>query len=222
MIVAHLIALFFIASPISARRPVYPALGEDWYVRRRGSLVDVRTVSHTPRHAIREWLAGLRGTWYPPGTEPSRMLPDTVRFLRCRDLPPRQMWYVTCEADAGSRGAERWSWTVEALRDDQGRWSANGINGSSGGPCILGRPWANLGGNWGSRGFRAGGTVEDAGAGVMRVRLTDRGGRMFEDTVENGVVLFSSEEPVAMPMHLELIDAEGRVIDADEWGFVDE
>jgi hypothetical protein len=42
----------------------------------------------------------------------------------------------------------------------------------------------------GQRGLRAGGTVEDAGAEITRVRLTDVEGRTFEDTVENGVVLF--------------------------------
>jgi hypothetical protein len=50
---------------------------------------------------------------------------------------------------------------------------ANSVAGGSGGPLLRGRPWANLGGNWGRDGFRAGGTVEDAGAGVARVRLTD-------------------------------------------------
>jgi len=40
--------------------------------------------------------------------------------------------------------------------------------------------------------------------------------------VENGVVLFSSDVPVAMRMRLELIDSDGRVVDTDEWGFVDE
>ena len=70
--------------------------------------------------------------------------------------------------------------------------------------------------------FRAGGTVEDAGTGIARVRLTDVEGRSFEDVVENGVVLFSSDHPVAMPMRLEIIDREGSVVETDEWGFVDE
>jgi hypothetical protein len=175
-------------------------------------------VSHTPRHAIREWLAHLRGTWYPTGTEPSRMRPKTARFVKWRDLPPGQMCYVTCDGDGGSRGAEQWQWTVETWRVEQGRWVASGVSGGSGGVCVRGRPWANLGGNWGRRGFRAGGTVEDAGAGVERVRLTDREGLTFEDTVENGVVLFSSDEPVAMPMRLELIGANGVIVGTDEWG----
>jgi hypothetical protein len=85
-----------------------------------------------------------------------------------------------------------------------------------------GFPWANLGGNWGRDGFRAGGTVEDAGKGVSRVRLTDSQGRTFEDTVDDGVVLFLSDEPVAMPMRVDLLDAKGRGVATDEWGFVDE
>jgi hypothetical protein len=79
-----------------------------------------------------------------------------------------------------------------------------------------------LGGNWGQRGLGAGGTVEDAGAGIARVRLTDVEGRTFEDTVQDGVVMFSSDEPVTMPMRLELIDAEGRIVHTEEWGFADE
>jgi hypothetical protein len=179
-------------------------------------------VSHTPKHAIREWLADFRGTWHPPGTEPSLMRPDTVHFVRSKVLPPRQMWYVTCKADGGSGGIERWHWTVEAFRDDEGRWRASGVSGGSGEPCRFDRPYANLGGSWGRSGFRAGGTVEDAGAGIQRVRLIDLEGRVFEDTVENEVALFSSNEPAAMPMRLELIDSAGRVVDTDEWGFVDE
>lgn len=54
------------------------------------------------------------------------------------------------------------------------------------------------------------------------MRLTDVGGRTFEDTVENGVVLFSLDEPVTMPMLLELIDAESRIVHTEEWGFADE
>jgi hypothetical protein len=44
----------------------------------------------------------------------------------------------------------------------------------------------------------------------------------FEDTVENGVVLFSSDELVTMPMRLDLIDAEGRIVHTEEWRFADE
>jgi hypothetical protein len=149
------------------------------------------------------------------------MRPDTARFVKQKDAPTGRIWYVTCDADGDSRGTEHWHWIVVVFPEGPDRWTASGVAGGSGGPILRRRPWANLGGNWGRRGFRAGGTVEDAGAGIALVRLTDVEGRAFEDTVENEIVLFSSDEPVAMPMRLELIDAEGHVVDTDEWGFVD-
>ena len=174
-------------------------------------------MTHTAEHAIQGWLRAFEATWYPPGTEPSRMRPETVRYVKRSG----GMWFITCDADG--RRPERWRWTIETSRDEQGRWSAHGISGSvgSGQPLNRGRPWANLGGHWGPKGFRAGGTVEDA-AGIARVRLTDRQGQTFEDAVEHGVVLFSSDEPVAMPMRLELIDASSKIVHSEEWGFVDE
>jgi hypothetical protein len=83
-------------------------------------------------------------------------------------------------------------------------------------------PWADLGGNWGSRGLLAGGTVEDGSQDIARVRLTDSRGSSIEDTVDDGVVLFLSDEPLAMPLRVDLIDRDGRVVATDDWGFVDE
>ena len=83
----------------------------------------------------------------------------------------------------------------------------------------MGQPRRELGT---SDGFRAGGTVEDAGKGVSHVRLTDSEGHRFVDTVDDGVVLFMSDEPVAMPMRLDLLDAGANVIATNERGFVDE
>lgn len=62
-------------------------------------------MSHTPKYAIREWLAEFRATWHPPGTEPSRMLPNTVRFLRWRELPSGQMctWRATASESPQDR-----------------------------------------------------------------------------------------------------------------------
>ena len=54
-----------------------------------------------------------------------------------------------------------------------------------------------------------------------RVRLTDAKGGPFEDSVDDGVALFMSEEPVSMPMHVDLIDIHGDVVASDRWGFVD-
>ena len=148
------------------------------------------------------------------------MRPDTVRFVKKRDALPHQLWYITCGADGGWRGEEYWHWTVLVTREEPGGWSACGVAGGGvGDGPVRGHAWANLGGDWGRGGFRAGGTVEDAGKGVARVRLTDAEGRTFEDTVDDGVVLFISDEPVAMPMRVDLYNAEGRVVGRDDWGF---
>jgi hypothetical protein len=180
-------------------------------------------MSRTPQDAIRQWLVDhrLRGPDGAPA--PSRALPNTIRFVKSRGGPARQLWYVTYDAE-GDRRTESWHWTVVAYREASDRWIARGVAGGGGVGTfpLRGFPWANLGGNWGPDGFRAGGTVEDAGRRVVRVRLTDRQGRTFEDTVDHGVVLFMSDEAVTMPMRLEVIDAEGRVVSSDEWGFVDE
>jgi hypothetical protein len=60
--------------------------------------------------------------------------------------------------------------------------------------------------------------VEDAGYGVRTVRLIDSGGRVFEDTVENGAVLFLSDQPVESPMTIELFDSKDRLVASDGWG----
>lgn len=181
-------------------------------------------MSQTPEDAIREWLAdpGLKG---PDGASlPFRVLANTIRFVKSRGGPDRQLRYVTCDADGGSTETESWHWTVVASREGSDRWNAHGVAGAGGHGTLSPRgfPWTNLGGNWGRDGFRAGGTVDDAGMGVTRVRLTDSQGRTFEDIVDDGIVLFMSEEPVLMPMRVELLDADGDVVAVDEWGFVDE
>jgi hypothetical protein len=179
-------------------------------------------MADTPENAIREWLAhpNLKEVGGKP--LPFRVVEKTIGFVKKRGAPDRQLWWVTCDSDGGPRGREHWAWTVLVSRDESLGWTAHGEAGGSGLLPVRGSAWANLGGGWGRQGFNAGGTVEDAGQGVSLVRLTDARGSTLEDTVEDGVVLFLSDEPVTMPMRLDLLHVNGRVIASDEWGFVDE
>lgn len=172
------------------------------------------SVSRTAEEAIRESLATMRAEVLGDEGGPLtfRMLTDTVRFIKKRETPTSQLWYVTYDGEGGPRGTTHWRWTVLATQEGPDRWSAQGVAGASGSPPVLGEPWANIGGNWGPHGFLAGGTVEDAGKGVVRVLLIDAEGRTFEGTVDDEVVLFMSEDPVAMPMRVELYDADDRVV----------
>jgi hypothetical protein len=179
-------------------------------------------VSHTPEHAIQECLADLELNGPQDARLLFRMRPEALHFVKNREVSGHQLWYVTCEVASGQKGTARWHWTVLVTQEQPGRWSAQCVAGGSGESPLFGYPWANLGGHWGPDGFRAGGTVEDAGRGVARVTLTDVDGRTFEDTVDNGVVLFFSDEPVTMPMRVRLFDPAGRVVTSEEWGFTDE
>jgi hypothetical protein len=111
-----------------------------------------------------------------------------------------------------------WEWTVLTTKEGNDEWSASGVAGASGAAPQCGYPWANLGGNWGVDGLRAGGMIEDAGHGVRTVRLTDSGGQVFEDNVENGVVLFLSDLPVESPMTIELFDSNDFFVGSHGWG----
>jgi hypothetical protein len=86
-------------------------------------------VSHTPEHAIHEWLArpGLNG---PEGRPvPFRVLANTIRLVKKRGPHHRQLWYVTYNADGGSRGTQHWQWTVLVSYEDPDQWSAYGVAG---------------------------------------------------------------------------------------------
>jgi hypothetical protein len=180
-------------------------------------------VSHSPEHAIQEWLAdpGLKET--SGEAIPFRVLAETISPLKRRASASRQLWYVTCEAEDQDGQRQPWHWIVETSLGEFGRWKAHGVAGGSGSDLPRkGFPWANLGGGWGRTGLLAGGTVEDAGNDVRRVRLTDAKGNAMEDAVDDGIVLFISDEPVAMPMRVDLYDAAGHVVATHDWGFVEE
>lgn len=179
---------------------------------------------NTPQQAIREHLASIRlPDLAQAGAHlPVRMQPDTTRFVKMIEASGRQLRYVTCEADSGPAGQRHWRWMVLVTEEETGRWTASSVAGGSGYPPELGYPRADLGGSWGHQGFVAGGTIEDPGKLVTRVRLTDAAGRTFEDAVDKGVVLFFSSEPVAMPMRVDLHDNNGLVVASDGWGFPDE
>lgn len=147
-----------------------------------------------------------------------RMHSSTARFIKRRNAPLHELWYITCDGEDDAGTLMHWEWTVLTTKEGTGGWSASGVAGGSGEGPELGFPWVNLGGYWGMEGLRAGGMVEDAGHGVRTVRLTDSGGRVFEDSVENGAALFLSDQPVESPMTIELFDSNDLLVASDGWG----
>lgn len=137
--------------------------------------------------------------------------PETIHVLKVRSLPSRRLYAVTYVDTAGRSAL----FFCHLRQDDSDVWRFEGGAGggtSDGGP-LRGFPWINLGaGGWPVR-FYAGGTVSEDGAlAVARVRLIAANGVALEDTVEDEIALFLTDEPVTLPVTAELLDASGAVM----------
>lgn len=136
----------------------------------------------------------------------------TLRFLKERSLPGRQVFIVVFENEQGKEVY----FTCYVEEDSQGDWqfrgaAGDGIMGSNPGPVVE-RAWANLGGGGMPDHFYAGGLVADHDQNVARVRLIAKNGTNIEDQVEDGMVLFLSDQRVELPIQAELYDATGSLI----------
>ena len=60
--------------------------------------------------------------------------------------------------------------------------------------------------------FYAGGFVADHGQGVTTVRLIAKSGTTIDDTVEEGMVLFLTDQSIDLPIEAELYDQEGTLV----------
>jgi hypothetical protein len=73
-------------------------------------------------------------------------------------------------------------------------------------------PWVNLGGGGWPDQFFAGGWINDAGLDIDRVELRFANGVTLHDDSSEGVALFITDENVAMPGTVALIDRAGNQI----------
>jgi len=136
---------------------------------------------------------------------------ETFQFGKQRSIPRRIVQHVFYENTQGMK----MSCTCELMQNDDGEWQFGGYSGGSAGgreALIREHPWANLGGGgWPGR-FFAGGYVVNNGLDIARVRLIADNGTILEDTVDDGYVLFLTDEQVGIPLQAELYDQEGKLI----------
>lgn len=138
-------------------------------------------------------------------------IPETVQFGKMRGDSRRQVYLVSFETRAGRK--MRFACLVR--RDDAGAWRFAGCAGGGvDGSPQRGHAWVNLGGGWGP--FYAGGAILEDGGEVARVRLRAADGTTLEDTVEDGLVLFITDDEMRRPVMAELIDRSGRVTSQHE------
>ncbi|GCE05452.1 hypothetical protein [Dictyobacter aurantiacus] len=136
----------------------------------------------------------------------------TLRFLKERSLPGRRVYIVVFENEQGKEVY----FTCYVEEDARGNWqfrgaAGDGLMGSDPGPVVE-RAWANLGGGGMPDHFYAGGLVADHDQNVTRVRLIAKNGTSMEDKVEDGMVLFLSDQRVDLPIQAELYDAASTLI----------
>lgn len=162
-----------------------------------------------PRGAGGGWQAAVYR-----GGHPYQARPSTIQVVKERIEGPHALLAFEFEDTEG----RAWRYVYGAVRQADGTWKAAGGagGGGAGDPKLEhGHPWANFGG-WGWPCFLAlGGWVH--GHQVAGVRLIDAGGKVVEDSVDQGVALLWNGEAMEMPCVLELRDGEGHVLRTQEW-----
>ncbi len=73
-----------------------------------------------------------------------------------------------------------------------------------------------MAGGWNRDLLWAAGRVLDNGLDVVRVRLISENGIVLEDTVQDGLVLFLSDQWVERPLQVELYDRSGKLVGAHQ------
>jgi hypothetical protein len=153
---------------------------------------------------------------------------DTLRFTKQKVTLAYRLYYLAIQDQAGKTH----TFICYVVRKPDGLWKALSC---SGGPVALNpvvrtllqwimtrnRPWLCFNGGYGivytadgtpKNGFLGGGEVSANGRKIAHVRLRDARGELAEDTVENGLVIFSNERQMEAPLYAELYDSTGKMV----------
>jgi hypothetical protein len=165
-----------------------------------------------PEQVIRTYLTR------PEASGGFEAIPTSFQFGKMRELGQRRLVVVTF----ATQTPWRMRFVCHLRQDDAGTWRfAGGAGGAVDGDPHRGQPWVNLGGGgWGDRpcAFYAGGQVLEHGGSVARVRLRSANGVLMEDTPgEYDLLLFLHDDPIELPLTVELLDSADQVITQHRW-----
>lgn len=158
----------------------------------------------------------------------------TIRFVKERSIPGRRLYSVTFEERRGrmqwlwDHGMAPWlivpaarrmpemptlGWIVGVRQQPDGSWAHDGrATGGGFGAPDWPEPRVNFcGWGWPHR-FAGGGRVHDKGLGVTSVRLRFANEVELEDSVDDGVVLFLTDEAAERPATAFLYDSDGTLV----------
>ena len=135
---------------------------------------------------------------------------ETIRFLQAREHPHCQLHEVRFEDETGRQ--DHWVLCVHESTVDHWRLGGGGNVSEVEHAPVRDHAWANLAGGWSKELFWAGGRVLDNGLDVVRVRLIAANGVQLEDTVQDGLALFVTDQWVERPVQVELYDRAGMLV----------
>jgi hypothetical protein len=178
--------------------------------------------SKSPQEVIRDYLSAQRtvvASTPAPGSTGWRAetswggldaKPETCQFGKARRILLGEVNAVTFATQTGQTQRFICSVRQELVG---GEWKfVGGAGGGGNGAPHRGHPWVNLGGGGWPKRFYAGGQVLEHSGAVVRVRLRAANGTVLEDSVEDDMVLFLTDEEMQLPVHAELLDPNGQIV----------
>lgn len=164
----------------------------------------------SPPPPVDSWLGGpFDIAWRVHGMNAKA---GTIHFIKQRDLFRRQVHVVSFEDQARLT----WDYICIIGQDEQGFWHSMG-----GGGTVVKQdarkptrsfPWVHLYGGFNDSHLWAGGSVTEQALDAHRVRLTTKNGLVLEDTVQDGFVLFLTDQSVEVPVKVEVFRRSGELI----------
>ncbi len=137
-------------------------------------------------------------------------VPSTIRILKERIVPLHYASLVTFEDIQG----QSWEFACFVVQEGQHNWVFKS-GGSVSQKNVEHQPHVNLAGGWAEGGFSAGGRVNANGADIVRVDILSVDGIIFDDTVDDGRVLFVTDrEDIFPPVRALLYDSKGVLVNS--------
>ncbi len=144
----------------------------------------------------------------------------TVRFLKERSIPGYQVHAIAFEDTAGLW----WRLFCLVVQDPAGNWFVGGCSGTAGNTPISrpssSRPKIILSGDSNGPFYAGGSVIDDTRLGIARVRLLSNRELIAEDTVQDDLVVFVSDQSVHMPIESEFCNQAGEFVSAQQVSFV--
>jgi hypothetical protein len=144
----------------------------------------------------------------------------TVRFLKERSLPGYQVHAIAFEDTAGLW----WRLFCLVVQESSGNWFVGGCSGTAGNDAIS-RPFSRypkliLSGDSNGHFYAGGSVIDDTRLGIVRVRLLSNGELIGEDTVQDDLVVFVSDQSVQMPVQSEFYNQLGEFVGCHQVSFM--